>query len=208
MATKKAQTKSTKQMRATSTRKAGATSATKSTTAKSASTKKTQAEPAAWSKIWRILLCILVPLGGGIIISLFSRDSMVQFNAMKQPPLAPPAWLFPVAWTILYILMGVASYLIYRAFTKTRNSKVQNNARIAMILYGVQLVLNFIWTPLFFNANLYWVAFAVLLLMWILEIILLVKTFRLSRAAFWCLFPYALWTTFAAYLNISIAILN
>lgn len=160
-----------------------------------------------FSKIWRIALCILVPLGGGIIVSLFTRNAMDQFGMLKQPPLAPPAWLFPVAWTILYTLMGVASYLIYRAWEKGSKSD-KNCAYIALVLYGVQLVFNFIWTPIFFNANLYWLAFAVLMIMWILEIILIIKAFKLSRAAFWCLLPYLLWTTFAAYLNISIAILN
>lgn len=160
-----------------------------------------------FSKIWRVALCIIVPLGGGFLISLLTRDAMGQFGSFKQPPLAPPAWLFPVAWTILYILMGVASYLIYRAWEKGKKSE-KNHAYIAMILYGIQLVFNFIWTPIFFNANLYWIALVVLLIMWILEIIILVKAFKLSRAAFWCLVPYLLWTTFAAYLNIAIAILN
>lgn len=169
-----------------------------------------------WGKIWRITLCVLVPLGGGILISLFTRNAMNQFGALKQPPLAPPAWLFPVAWTILYILMGVASYLIYATWKNTATSSRSKTAKAsatactstALILYGVQLVFNFIWTPIFFNANQYWLAFVILIIMWILEIILIIKTFKLSRPAFWCLLPYLLWTTFAAYLNISIAILN
>lgn len=162
---------------------------------------------ATFKKIWQIILCILVPLGGGILVSLFTMNAMTQFSALEQPPLAPPAWLFPVAWTILYTIMGIASYLIYRAWQKGKKSE-KKCAYVALILYGVQLVFNFIWTPIFFNANLYWLAFAVLMIMWILEIILIIKAFKLSRAAFWCLLPYLLWTTFAAYLNISIAILN
>lgn len=160
-----------------------------------------------FGKIWRVALSILVPLGGGLIISLFTRDTMEKFGAFNQPPLAPPAWLFPVAWTILYVLMGVASYLIY---TKYRDGKKAEKplAKAGLIVYGMQLVLNFIWTPLFFTGGLYWVAFVVLILMWIAEIILLVLAFKTSRAAFWYLFPYLLWTTFAAYLNIGIAMLN
>ncbi len=160
-----------------------------------------------FSKIWRAALCIAVPLGGGFIISLFSRNAMEQFGALNQPPLAPPAWLFPVAWTILYILMGVASFLIFLNWTHDNKAK-KSRDKTALIIYGIQLLLNFIWTPIFFNANLYWLAFVVLIAMWILEIILLIKTYKLSHAAFWCLIPYILWTTFAAYLNISIAILN
>lgn len=160
-----------------------------------------------WGKIWRAILCITAPLLGGFLISLLSRNAMDQFGMLKQPPLAPPAWLFPVAWTILYILMGIASYLICLK-SLTGNKAERHKARTALIVYAVQLVLNFIWTPIFFNANLYWPALVVLLVMWLLEIILLIMTFKLSKPAFWCLLPYLLWTSFAAYLNISIAILN
>lgn len=160
-----------------------------------------------FGKVWRFVLCVLVPLGGGFLISLLTRDAMGQFDTFKQPPLAPPAWLFPVAWTILYILMGVASFLIYLAYANGKKNE-KKIACTALTLYAIQLVLNFAWTPVFFNAGLYWVAFAILMVMWLIEIVVIVKAFKVSRAAFWCLLPYLLWTTFAAYLNISIAILN
>ena len=164
-------------------------------------------EMTAFGKVWRVALAILVPLGGGFLISLITRNAMDQFGALKQPLLAPPAWLFPVAWTILYVLMGVASYLIFA--NMMRGKKAERKIGVAaLVIYGVQLLLNFLWTPLFFNAGLYWVAFAVLAAMWVLEIVDLILAFRVSRAAFWCLIPYILWTSFAAYLNISIAILN
>ena len=153
-----------------------------------------------FAKTWRLILCVLAPLGGGFLISLLTQNAMSQFSSFNQPPLAPPAWLFPVAWTILYILMGVASWLICISTNKSKTS--------ALVIYAIQLVLNFIWTPIFFNANQYWLAFGILIAMWLLEIILLTKSFKISRPAFWCLIPYLLWTTFAAYLNISIAILN
>lgn len=172
-----------------------------------ASKTKSNSKLTIWGKIWRLAICIAVPLGGGFLISLLTRDAMGQFGALKQPPLAPPAWLFPVAWTILYILMGVASYLMYLKMSQGKESE-KSTARTALIIYSTQLVFNFLWTPLFFNANLYWLAFGVLLVMWILELALLIKTYKISRPAFWCLLPYILWSTFAAYLNISIALLN
>lgn len=158
-------------------------------------------------KIWRLAACIAVPLGGGFLISLLTRDAMGQFNSFKQPPLAPPAWLFPVAWTILYVLMGIASYLTYMACTNGKKAE-QKSAKLVLCLYGLQLIFNFAWTPIFFNAGQFWLAFIVLIAMWLLEIAILVKLRRLSAPAFYCLIPYLLWTTFAAYLNISIAILN
>ncbi len=172
-----------------------------------ASKSKSNSKLTTWGKVWRLAACIAVPLGGGFLISLLTRDAMGQFGSLNQPPLAPPAWLFPVAWTILYVLMGIASYLIYLKIRQGGKSD-NSSARIALIMYGAQLVFNFLWTPLFFNANLYWLAFVVLLIMWILELVLLIKAHKISCPAFWCLLPYIIWSTFAAYLNISIALLN
>ena len=169
--------------------------------------KSTKNEMTTFGKIWRVAVCIAVPLGGGFLVSLLTRNAMDQFGMLKQPALAPPAWLFPVAWTLLYVLMGVASYLIYLSLIKAKKAE-RKDALAALVVYGVQLLFNFIWTPLFFNAGLYWVAFAVLVIMWLLEIALLILAFKVNRVAFWCLVPYILWTSFAAYLNVSIALLN
>ncbi len=164
------------------------------------------------NKAWRIALAIAVPLGGGFIISLFTRDAMSKFSSFNQPPLAPPAWLFPVAWTILYILMGVASYLIWEkghnANAPADKTASKTASKTALIIYAVQLVFNFAWTPLFFLLDLFWFAFGWLMVMWVLIIILMVKTRQISKPAFYMLVPYILWCTFAAYLNCGIAILN
>ena len=155
----------------------------------------------AWGKIWRIALCIAVPLGGGLLISLLTGDAMAKFGSFNQPPLAPPAWLFPVAWTILYILMGLASYLIWAKSKNGTNKEI-------LILYGLQLAMNFVWTPLFFLAEQYLFAFAWIVAMWIVIVMMMVKTKKVSVAALLLLVPYILWCTFAAYLNCGIAILN
>lgn len=160
------------------------------------------------NKAWRIALAIAIPLGGGFIISLFTRDAMSKFSSFNQPPLAPPAWLFPVAWTILYILMGVASYLIWKKGRNANVSADKTASKTALIFYIVQLVFNFIWTPLFFSLSWYWFAFIWLMVMWVLIIVLMSKTHKISRPAFWMLLPYIVWCTFAAYLNCGIAILN
>ena len=172
-----------------------------SKTKKSKSAKTNMSSLSTWGKIWRIALCIAVPLGGGFVISLLTQSAMSKFGQFNQPPLAPPAWLFPIAWTILYILMGLASYFIWACSKKGTNKEV-------LILYGLQLVMNFAWTPIFFNLEQYWFAFAWLIAMWIVIIIMMVKTKKISTAAFVMLLPYILWCTFAAYLNCGIAILN
>ncbi len=149
---------------------------------------------------------ILLPLVGGSIITLFTINAQEAFSSFKQPPLAPPAWLFPVAWTILYILMGVASYLIYRV--RAVKAAEKRLKRAELWLFYVQLLFNFVWTLLFFNANLKFFAFGWLVAMWIMILALMIMCFRNRRAAMWLLLPYLLWVTFAGYLNLAIAILN
>ena len=158
-------------------------------------------------KIWRIWLAIAVPLGGGLLISLLTRDAMGQFNSMKQPALAPPAWLFPIAWTILYVLMGLASYFIWHSGRQGKKAD-KKIATSALWVYGIQLVFNFAWTIVFFNLGWYWFAFGWLAVMWVLEIVLIILSGKISKGAVWSLLPYLLWTTFAGYLNLMIAILN
>ena len=172
------------------------------------SNKKNNQKLSTWGKIWRIALAIAVPLCGGFIISLFTRDAMSKFGSFNQPPLAPPAWLFPVAWTVLYVLMGLASYFIWKKGYDSRKAADKSASKTALIIYGIQLVFNFVWTPLFFSLGWYWPAFAWLLVMWALIIVLMTKAYRISRPAFWMLLPYIIWCTFAAYLNCGIAILN
>jgi len=170
--------------------------------------KKNNQKLSTWGKIWRIALAIAVPLCGGFIISLFTRDAMSKFGSFNQPPLAPPAWLFPVAWTALYVLMGLSSYFIWKKGYDSRKAADKSASKTALIIYGIQLVFNFVWTPLFFSLGWYWPAFAWLLVMWALIIVLMMKAHRISRPAFWMLLPYIIWCTFAAYLNCGIAILN
>lgn len=166
------------------------------------------AKLSTWSKIWRISLAIIIPLGGGLIISLFTRNAMTKFGTFNQPPLAPPAILFPIAWTILYVLMGIASYFIWKKSYASRKNADKSLNRIALIIYATQLVFNFAWTPFFFVLDLFWFAFIWLLIMWALVLVLIIISYKISRPAFWMLLPYLLWCTFAAYLNCGIAILN
>lgn len=149
---------------------------------------------------------IALPLIIGSIASVFTISAQESFGAFKQPPLAPPAWLFPVVWTILYIMMGIASYLIYRVIVKKPAEKKLKIAEL--VVFYIQLAFNFVWTLLFFNADAKYFAFGWLMAMWLMILALIIMTFRNQKIAAWLLLPYLLWCTFAAYLNISIAILN
>lgn len=168
---------------------------------------KTNTKPTPmWKKILTLIVCIAIPLAVGGASAALTGDAMSKFGSFNQPPLSPPGWLFPVAWTILYILMGIASYLIMRK--KTINKTDRSNRNKALWVYVIQLGFNFAWSLFFFLAGLYWFAFAWLMIMWVMIIILMVYAGRRSKAAVWCLLPYLLWCTFAAYLNFGVALLN
>ena len=147
-----------------------------------------------------------LPLVVGGIASFLTSDAMMQFNAFRQPPLSPPAWLFPVAWTILYLLMGAASYLLY-AYLPNDAGEAKTR-RAALLVYSIQLAINFAWSLVFFGLGNHWLAFMLLMAMWLMIIALVAMSFRLDKRAGWMLVPYLAWTTFAAYLNLAIAILN
>ena len=94
---------------------------------------------------WKKLIgCLAIPLGVGVVSALLTRNSMEQFSSLRQPPLSPPGWLFPVVWTVLFILMGIASYLVIVSGHPARS-------KTALTVYGVQLAFNFLWSILFFN---------------------------------------------------------
>lgn len=151
-----------------------------------------------WKKL---LIALAIPLAVGGLAALLS-GGMGQYRAMNQPPLSPPGWVFPVVWTILYLLMGYASYLVWTSDAS------QNEKRGALILYGAQLAANFIWPLLFFNAQMYLAALIWLVVLWIL-IFLTIRAFsKINERAADLLIPYILWVTFAAYLNLGIYLLN
>lgn len=145
---------------------------------------------------------VSVPLIVGALAGLLTMGSMDSFSALNQPPLSPPGWLFPVVWTILYTLMGIASYL-----TATSRGSSED-IKSALKFYSLQLVFNFLWSILFFNLEKYLLAFIWLIVLWVLIIITTVKFYRLRPVAAYLMIPYIIWVTFAAYLNLGIVLLN
>lgn len=152
---------------------------------------------------WKqLLICLAIPLGVGGLAALITRNSMETFEQLNKPPLSPPGWLFPVVWTILYLLMGLASYLVLVSDSGRRQ------IRSALQVYGWQLGANFIWPLLFFSAQAYLPAFLWLVLLWVLIAVTLYRFARIRPTAGWLLVPYLLWVTFAGYLNLGIYLLN
>lgn len=156
-------------------------------------------KPIQWKKL---LLSLAVPLGVGGLSAFFTRDSMERFAQLRQPPLSPPGWAFPVVWTILFLLMGLACYRVLRGNAPTALR------RRALWVYGLQLVFNFCWSLLFFNLGAHLLAFFWLLILWVLILINYRLFSQLDQSAGLLLLPYLAWVTFAGYLNFGIWLLN
>lgn len=154
------------------------------------------------SRVKKWLKCIAIPLAVGGVAGFLSSGGMKEFEALNQPPLSPPGWLFPIVWTILYILMGTAFYLVISSESSARD-KTQ-----AVSVYVYQLIVNFLWPIFFFNFQWYLFSFFWLILLEILIITMILRFFPLSRLAAWLCIPYALWVAFAGYLNLGIWWLN
>lgn len=150
----------------------------------------------------RLFICIAIPLAVGGLSAWLTRGSMDTFETLTKPPLNPPGWLFPVVWTILYALMGTASYLILTSGADSQR------VRQALCLYGLQLAINFVWPILFFNLSLYLASFLWLILLWIFILLTTIQFYRISPLAGDLMLPYLLWVTFAGYLNFGIYLLN
>jgi len=150
-----------------------------------------------------LLLLILIPLAAGFLSSLTTRQNQAeQYIEFKQPSFAPPGWLFGPVWTILYILMGVATFLVWKVGAANANVKT------ALIIFGIQLIFNMLWTYLFFGLNLRGVAFVEIILLWGLILTNIILYWRIKPVAGILLLPYILWVSFASVLNFSIWRLN
>ena len=147
-----------------------------------------------------LVVSILLSLGVGGLSALFTRNSMDVYKDLVKPELAPPSWIFPVVWTILFILMGISAYLVYISDSQYRNSSLK--------IYAAQLVVNFFWTIIFFNLEMYLLAFVWLLLLWILILLMIASFYKVNKTGAYLMIPYLLWVTFAGYLNLSIYLLN
>lgn len=152
-------------------------------------------------KLKPLLINLAIPLGVGGLAALLTRNSYDFYDTVVKPALAPPGTVFPIVWTILYLLMGVSAYLIWE-------EKRAPGRREALQTYAAQLALNFVWPLLFFRARAFLPAFLWLLALIVLIVAMIVQFKRIKPIAAWLQIPYLLWCLFAAYLNLSIYLLN
>ena len=155
------------------------------------------------NKYIKLIICIIIPQTIGGLSGIVTTKGTVQwYPDLIKPILTPPNWIFAPVWIILYFLMGIASFLIWNQGLKSQ--KVKN----ALILFIIQLLLNGLWSILFFGLRSPILGLIDIILLWIIILITIIYFFKLSRIAGGLLIPYILWVSFAIYLNVSIWYLN
>ena len=155
------------------------------------------------TKTWKqYALGILLTESIGALSGWLSKDGMKIFSAsISKPPLSPPAFLFPIVWGILYALMGIGAARIYRSPQSTERNRALN-------VYITQLIVNFFWSLIFFNAQAYLFAFFWLLILLFLVLWMILLFHKVNPLAAKLQIPYLLWLSFAAYLNLGVWYLN
>ena len=161
-----------------------------------------------WNKYKRYLpsylVGIAIPLFVGILSALITKGNMSIYNEITKPPLSPPGVLFPIVWSVLYILMGVSSAMIYNSQT-TENREI---VKSGLTYYIISLVFNFLWSILFFNLRVFAIAVVCLAILLFFIIKTVISYFKVKPLAAYLQIPYILWVAFAGYLNIAITLLN
>ena len=153
--------------------------------------------------VLKLVISIVACQCAGVIGSIFTTTAIpTWYAALQKPPFTPPNWLFAPAWITLYLLMGIAAFLIWRKGLE------QKEVKLALVIFLVQLVLNALWSVVFFGLESPLYGMVVILVLWVVILLTILRFFRLSTTAGALLLPYILWVSFAAVLNVSIWVLN
>lgn len=155
-----------------------------------------------WKKLKPYILWILLAEALGVLAALLTKEGTAWFNEFAaQPPLSPPEWVFPIVWAILYALMGISAARIWTApESKPREWSLN--------LFIGQLILNFFWTLVFFNARAYGIASVWIVVLWAVVLAMILTFRKVDSAAAWLQIPYLAWLTFASYLTFGVWLLN
>jgi tryptophan-rich sensory protein len=146
----------------------------------------------------KLLISIIVCQLAGGIGSIFTSSSVkTWYLTINKPSFNPPNWLFAPVWTVLFLLMAISLFLIWR-----------KNYKSGIIIFFIQLFFNMLWSAMFFGLKSSLLGFIVIVVLWFLILATIIKFFKISKPAAWLLIPYILWVTFAGVLNFSILILN
>jgi len=153
--------------------------------------------------ILKLVISIVACQCAGLIGSIFTTAAIPTWYAnLQKPPFTPPNWLFAPAWVTLYLLMGIAAFIIWRKGLEHKEVKS------ALLIFLAQLVLNALWSVVFFGLETPLYGMVVIVALWIAILLTIVKFFKISLVAGVILLPYILWVSFASVLNVSIWVLN
>lgn len=152
------------------------------------------------TKITELVIFIVATELVGALSGLLAGNSFSFYKELIKPPLSPPGWLFPVMWSILYALMGISAFIIYTSDAKEK--------RPALIIYGTQLFVNFMWSIVFFRFKMFRLSVVLILTLLGLIIAMIIIFRRIRPSAAYLNIPYLLWIVFASYLNIGVLLLN
>lgn len=151
----------------------------------------------------RFIVSILIPLLAGFLGSITTLASIPTWYAtLAKPSWAPPNWLFGPVWTTLYVLMGIALYLVWREGLHRRD------VQFAILIFAVQLVLNLSWSIVFFGYHALFGSFVLVMILWLSILANIIAFYVISKPAGLLLVPYILWVSIASYLNYTIYLLN
>lgn len=156
-----------------------------------------------WKKYKHYIISVAIALGVGALSALLTMGNMDLFDEINKPPLSPPAFLFPIVWTALYVLMGISSARIYEL-----RMIFKNEADDALAYYAASLIVNFAWSIIFFNFRAFFLAFAWILLLLFLIVKTVIKYKPLDSLAAYLQIPYIVWVSFATYLTFGIWLMN
>lgn len=151
----------------------------------------------------KLLISLALPLAVGSIAGLFTRPEIdTWYQTIEKPSWQPPNWVFGPVWTFLYILMGIALYLIWR------NNAPAKQKRPAIILWSIQLIFNFFWSYIFFRQHQIDWALGEIIVLWFFILLTIFSFARISKPAAWLMVPYISWVSFATILTYTIYQLN
>ena len=155
----------------------------------------------------KLLISLAIPQLAGLIGSIFTRSAIPEwYGGIVKPTLSPPNWVFGPVWTTLFVLMGIGFYLVWKKWAILPWTKRQK--RLALALFGAQLVLNTLWSIIFFGLQSPGGALIEIVFLWLAIAATMITFAKISRPAAWLLLPYILWVSFASYLNYAIWNLN
>ena len=154
-------------------------------------------------KIKTYAFFVVTTLAVGGLSALLTKNNMSSFEQLEKGPIDVPPIVFPIVWTILFILMGISAAMVFEKSRERGEYSVP-----ALRTYVLQLVVNFFWSIIFFNMQNYLFAFVWLILLWVLVSVMIFRFEKISPVAAYLQVPYFLWVTFAGYLNFMIWILN